>query len=133
MAELIKPKEVEIETMDGEKRTYIFSQPPYFAAREITSQWTTSAMPKVGDYQLNEAMSRKLFSYVAYVDKNGNQIRLTSTALIENHVPDLITGGRIELGMIEYILGFSVLGQVSAFLKRIVQTALAESSKISTP
>jgi len=129
MADLISPKEVELETRDGEKRTYIFSQPPYFDARQITSQWTSSALPKVGDYQLNEEMSKKIFSYVAVKLSNGDIQRLTTKQLIENHVPDLITGGRIELGMIEYILGFSVLGQVSAFLMRTFQTALAETSK----
>lgn len=129
MADLIAPKEVEIEDRNGEKRVYIFSQPPYFDAREITSQWAAGAIPKLGSYQLNEEMAKKLFSYVAAIDKEGRQVRLTTKALIENHVPDLITGGRIELGMIEYILGFSVLGQVSAFLTNAIQTALAETSK----
>jgi len=130
MADLISPKEVEIETKDGEMKTYVFSQPPYFDAREITSQWTTSALPKIGDYKLNEEIARKLFSYVAIKDKNDNLIRLSTKQLIENHVPDLMTGGRIELGMIEYILGFSVLGQLSASLKLIIQTALADNTKI---
>ena len=129
MADLIAPKEVEIEDRNGEKRVYIFSQPPYFDAREITSQWVSGAIPKVGDYRLNEEMAKKLFSYVAAIDKDGKQIRLTTKALVENHVPDLITGGRIELGMIEYILGFSVLGQVSAFLTSAIKTSLAKTSK----
>ena len=49
MADLIEPKDVDIITQSGEKKTFVFSKIPYWACREIVAQYPLSAMPKIGD------------------------------------------------------------------------------------
>lgn len=129
--DLIEPKEVTITTQAGVEKTYVFSKIPYLSVREIMAQYPSSAMPKIGDYSLNEAMAKKLLSYVAIMTENG-PLRLTTAALIDNHIPDLVTGGRIELGMIEYQVGFFETGQASIFFEGLTRKALAFLTRILT-
>ena len=111
--ELIKPTEVTITDQDGTERRYRIGQIPYLSGgREVCSQYITSAMPKVGNYETNEALARKLFSHVDIMLEGDNGQRLTTDALVNNHVPDFVTGLQLEKEAIEHNLGFSIIGKL---------------------
>ncbi|KAF9396647.1 hypothetical protein CPC16_010966 [Podila verticillata] len=71
MNTLLEPKEITIKTMAGEDRTYILSKFPAIAGREIVSQYPISAVPKLGDYKINEALMLKIMGFVAVPADNG--------------------------------------------------------------
>ena len=134
MLNLIEPKEVTITTQAGTEKTYIFSKIPAIPAREIITQYPISSIPKLGDYKVNEQIMFKLLSYVSVKTETGDgkdhEIRLTSQALINNHVPDWETLARIEMGMMEYNCSFFQKGVVSTFLEAIAQKVPPAISKI---
>ena len=113
---LLNPTPLEVEGKDGVKRNYLLGDVPYLPdGREIASQFITTAVPKIGDYKLNEALSRKMFKYIAAVVDGSDPIILTTDALINNHVPDFITGIKLEEAMLERCLGFSVAGKLREY------------------
>jgi len=111
---LIEEMEVEIETQNGDKKTYTISKFPAIAGREIICKYPTSAMPKVGDYEVNQETMLKLMKYVSC-----NGVALKTQALVDNHVPDWETLGKIEAEMIGYNCSFFHNGKISGFLDRI--------------
>lgn len=129
--DLLKPKDIIITDIDGVDRIYTVSRLPFMVAREIGFQYIPSALPKVGDYPVNEGMMQKMMSYVA-VDVNGQKLRLTTPALIDNHIPDLGTGLAIEWHVMEYNASFFHKGTISDFFAGVVQTYLAKISAILT-
>ncbi len=118
MADLIKEKQVSITDRDGVEHAYIISRLPATVGREVMAKYPVSNMPRVGDYEVSEAIMVKLMSYVAAVASTGGQIRLQTKALIDNHVPDAQALARLEAGMIEYNFDFFDKGKASAFLKK---------------
>ena len=44
-------------------------------------------MPKIGDYEVSKEAMLKMMAYVA-VEKEGQEIYLKTSTLIDNHVPD---------------------------------------------
>ena len=116
---LLNPETIEIEGKDGKTRTYQLGDVPYLPdGRQIASQFVTTAMPKVGDYKLNEELSRLMFKYVAVVTDSGDTIILSTDALVNNHVPDFITGIKLEEAMLERCLGFSVAGKLREYQEK---------------
>ena len=73
--------------------------------REIVAKYPVSALPKLGDYAVNEEVMLKLMSFVA-VQVGESQQRLSSRAMINNHVPDFETLAKIEMKMMEYNCSF---------------------------
>jgi hypothetical protein len=130
--ELLKPKEIHITDNDSVQRTYTISRMPFMVAREVGIQYGGSILPKVGDYKLNEAMMLKMMNYVA-VQVNGQELRLATPQLIDNHVPDLDTGLQLEWAMMEYNAGFFHKGTISDFFGDIVRKTLAKISETLTP
>lgn len=106
MNDMIKPQEITIKTQDGEEKTYVISKVPAIPARELVAKYPVANMPKLGDYAVSEEVMLKLMSYVAVVLPDGQHLRLTSQALVNNHVPDWETLARIELKMMEYNCSF---------------------------
>jgi hypothetical protein len=127
MPELLYPKEIQVKTLDGDERTYTISRFPSIAGREIIAKYPLSATPKLGDYAVNEETMLKLMSYVA-VTTNGVLLRLTTKALVDNHVPDWETLARIEVAMLGYNTSFFRQGEVSTFLKGMIQKYLVSAS-----
>jgi len=113
---LIEKKEVKITGKDGIERTYYLGKYPYMPdGREICTQFISTAAPKIGDYKANEALSRKIFKYVA-VKIGDNFQTLETDALINNHVPnDFFTPVKLEAASLEYNMGFSIAGKVQEF------------------
>lgn len=123
---MIEPKEIEI---DGKK--FILSKFPAVAGREIVARYTGSALPKIGDYKINEEIMHKIMSYVGIkLNDKSPPLMLTTSALIDNHTGNWETLGRLEVAMMEYNCSFFLSGRISTFLKDIAQNIPESISKI---
>lgn len=122
---MLQPKEAQIETQDGESKTFILSKFPAIEGREIVMNYPVSAMPRIGDYGVNQETMLKLMSYVAVPMPNGEPLRLTTKALVNNHVPDWETLARLEAAMMEYNCSFFQNGKISNFFAGIEAKAQA--------
>ena len=120
VAPLLNPKEIKITTRKGDVRVYLISEIPATYSREIVSQWTANALPKMGDYAVNEAMMFKIMSYVA-VPMKGTPLRLTTPDLVNNHVPDLKTLETLEMEMAKYNWDFFWGEELSDLKARIIR------------
>lgn len=124
---MLHPKEIEIECLDGSKKAFILHKFPAIAGREIVSQYPLSALPKLGDYKVNEALMLKLMSFVG-VNAGGDPahpLMLSSQALVDNHVPDYEALMRLEAAMLEYNCSFFQNGKLSTFFEVIAAKAQA--------
>ena len=143
MAELLKPKDIEIVDQEGEKRTYVLSKFDAISGREICTQYPLSALPKLGDYPRNEELAFKIMTFVGV--RLGDTVQPFMTkALIKNHVPDWETLLKIEKAMIEYNCSFFLDGSLSTFLgvlakkippliSKILMDSLAQSLPARSP
>lgn len=110
---MINPKPLSLVDQAGTERQYILGQIPYLAGgREVCSQYISTAAPKIGDYEKNQALAEIMFSHIAVVQDNGTELILTTKELVNNHVPDFVTGIRLEEAMLEHNVGFSVIGKI---------------------
>lgn len=132
MPDLLQPKEIEITSQSGEVKTYVLSKIPAIQAREIITQYPISAIPKLGDYKVNEAIMFKLMAYVGVQLEGGKALPLTTREMINNHVPDFEVLMRLEAAMIDYNCSFFTKGTGSTFLEIIVQKAQPWTLKILT-
>lgn len=129
---MIQPKETVIKDNNGVDRTYIISKVPATDGREIFTQYLPTAAPKIGDYKQNEQLMYKLLSFVAVPMDNGVPLRLTTKALIDNHVPDWETLARLEMAMMEYNTSFLNRGSLSTALAGLEAKAPALITKMLT-
>lgn len=129
---MIDPKEISIADIDGNEKTYVISKLPATVGREVVATYPVSAMPKVGDYEVNEKIMLKLMSYVAVVDANGNQLKLSTKALIDNHCADWQVLGKLEIAMLEYNTSFFGRGKVSKHLSGFAEKVPQLITKILT-
>lgn len=118
---MLQPKEVMIKTADGTERPYVLSKFPAIAGREIVAKYPISAVPKLGDYGVNEETMLKLMAFVGVPREDAEPLRLTSRNLVDNHVPDWETLGRLEVAMLEYNCSFFANGKASGFFEAIAQ------------
>jgi len=109
---LLEPKEVLI---DG--KTITISKFPCVAGRRIVSNYLASAVPKVGDYEVNQEM---MFLMMRYVSVNG--IVLESEALIDNHIGSWETCLKVEGEIMAYNCSFFREGRISTFFEDLKQT-----------
>lgn len=130
--EPIQPKEITIKTQAGTGKTFILSKFPATVGREIFCKYPLSAMPKVGDYAVNEETMVKCLSYAFAITESGTQLRLSNKALIDNHVPDWETLAKLEYAMLEYNGSFFGNGKVSGFLELMTAKLPELTSKILT-
>jgi len=133
MVDLIKPKEFSVDDMDGQKLTFLLSRFDAVEGREILAKYPMSAIPKLGDYDENQATMLKLMSYVAIPMDGMPPLRLSTRALINNHVHDAETLMKIEMAMLEYNCNFFQSGRISDFLGEFVQMILAKITATLTP
>lgn len=120
---LLKPKEVTVKDIDGNELTYIISRLPATVGREVLMQYPISALPKVGDYRVNESVMLKLMAHVGVPRATGEPLMLTTQALIDNHVPDAETLMRLEAKMMEHNVSFFGNGRALTFFEGIAQRA----------
>ena len=110
---LREPKEIEIECQDGTTRTFIISKIPAISGRKLVTQYPLTASPKIGDYAKNEELMVELLSYTEIKRADGPAQRLSTRALIDNHVPDWEALARLEKAMAEYNISFFPKGKPS--------------------
>lgn len=117
MAELIKPKTIELPDIDGVMHSVTLSRIPYMPlGREIALSGVMAALPKVGDYSVSEDIAYKLFALVEINQEDQDPIRLSTKALVANHILDPVLGGRIEAAMLAYNFDFFGQGGFLGFL-----------------
>ncbi len=129
---MIQPKEIAVKTQDGAEKIFIISKFPAVQGREIIAKYPLSAMPKLGDYEVNEATMLKLMAFVAVPMTSGDPLRLTTRALVDNHCGDWETLGRVEIAMMEYNCSFFGNGRALSFFELIALKAQALISKTLT-
>lgn len=129
---MIEPKEIPVETQKGEERVYILSKFPAVQGREIIAKYPLSAVPKLGDYGVNEETMLKLMAFVAVPREEGPPLMLSTRSLVDNHVPDWETLARLEFAMLEYNVSFFANGKGSTFLEAIGKKAQAYLSRMLT-
>lgn len=128
MSEFLEPKEIEI---DG--YTFIISKFPAVEGREIFAKYTSSNMPKVGQYEASEAIMLKMMTYVQRVPADGSDpVRLQTKTLVNNHVPNWEILAKLEWQMLKYNFSFFQNGKASDFLKNVGALARSEASKMLT-
>jgi len=131
MSTLIQPKPYDVTLPDGTTKTFILSKFPAVAGREIVTQYPLSAMPKVGDYQVNESVMLKLMAFVA-VEAGDVTIPLSTKTLVNNHVPDWETLAKLEIAMMEYNCSFFGNGRASTFFELFAQKTKSFLLQMST-
>lgn len=123
MADLIKPKEVEIKDCDGNVKTFILSRLPAIPMREVMAKYPVSNIPKLGEYQASQEVMELLLRYVAVrvgEESDTREIQLVNKALINNHVTDGEQLLRIEYAMLQYNTSFFGQGDLSTFLRELI-------------
>lgn len=103
---MIQPHDVTLTRTDGTTVTLVVSKLPAIQGREIMTQYVVSAMPKVGDYENNATLMRKMMAYAAVRLEDGTTLQLTNDALINNHLGDWETLIKAEYQMLEYNTSF---------------------------
>lgn len=123
MADLIKPKEVEIKDCDGNVKTFVLSRLPAIPMREVMAKYPVSNIPKLGEYQASQEVMELLLRYVAVrvgEESDSREIQLVNKALINNHVTDGEQLLRIEYAMLQYNTSFFGQGDLSTFLRGLI-------------
>lgn len=92
-------------------------------AREIFFRYVSGAVPKVGEYSVNEEMALKLLSYCSAVAKGGAEIRLATRELVNNHVPNWEMELKLEEEVANYNCSFFLRDKIWTFLNALAETA----------
>ena len=142
---LLEPKLFTVKTQAGIDKTFILSKFPAVAGREIVAKYPVSLMPKLGEYEVNEATMLKLMSYVGVERAEGAEpLRLENRTLVDNHCVDWETLARVEWAMLEYNTSFFGQGpgsisfgdfgpRVKAWITSILTDSLAQLSQKAKP
>lgn len=129
--QLLRPKEFKIKTEYDGEYTYLLSRIPYDPdGKEIGVLLVPTAV-KTGDYKAHHALCRRMYNYIARV-VDDKPIILSTSDLINNHVPDFNTGIKLEVAMMEYNYLFFVKGVVSSFSNGCAPMFQEWSTKILT-
>jgi hypothetical protein len=111
------PKEIKL---DG--KTYVLSKFPCVAGREIVTQWPLSAIPRLGDYKINQELMYKIMCYVGVVvDGHKDALVLNTESLVDNHVRDWEQLMLLEKEMMAYNCSFFQGGKISSFLEDLAE------------
>lgn len=132
MSGLLEPWEFECPLPDGGTKTYILGKFTAIAGREIIAKYPLSNLPKLGEYGVSEETMLKLMSFVAVPGPTGEPLRLTTRALVDNHVPDWETLARLEMKQLERNCSFFKDGRASTFFAGIAQLIQQLTSKTLT-
>jgi hypothetical protein len=136
---VIQPKTVEIPCQDGSTRSYVISKFPAIEGREIVTQYVATAIQKADGYKANEDLMLKAMCYVSALNSEGQEIKLTTRALVNNHVPDFEALMRLEAALLDYNTNFmhraksfisssDIEGKAMAWISRMLTHLSAQSS-----
>ena len=131
MADLLQPTEITITDINDQEHRYNIGKVPYMAGgRELAVDYLASA--KRGNYKRNQELAAMMFKHIEAITPDGDHIRLTTSALVDNHVPDIPTGLKLELAIAEHNLGFSIAGKIRVFQQEWKRNTEQFNSTIST-
>ena len=137
---LLKPVEFPLTDPDGVTRTYILSNFDCVEGRRIFSQYPMSALPKVGDYEVNEQLMYRIMKHVAVLTNDGRWLRLETEALVKNHIPTTEMLGLIEIEIMKKNFSFFRDGRIFSLFDNLVQLftksllkTLTQSLGLSSP
>ena len=122
---------LEPKTLDDGPRShgggvFVLSKFPATVGREVIMQYPTSALPKVGDYNTNEALMLKIMSYVGVtVAGREEPLMLASQSLVDNHIKSAEDLLRLEWAMMNYNFAFFGNGKLSGILDRVMSQAVS--------
>lgn len=133
---LIKPKEISIVDGEGQTRSVIISKFDAVEGLEIQLMFPPSlamaAIPKVGgDFKIPLELIHKIMNYVA-IDIKGQQLRLSTPQLINNHLGDWEALLKVIWEVMQYNSSFIRNGTLSDFLTGVVRNTLAKISETFT-
>jgi len=115
---MLEPKDISIQLPNGNFKIFTLSKFPAVAGREIVTQYPSTALPKIGDYGVNEGLMLKLMTYVGIPQPEGRPpLMLVTRELVDNHVPDFETLMKIEMAMMEYNCSFFAQGKMSGLFE----------------
>lgn len=129
MADLIKPQAVKVKDRDGNEHEFVISRLPATVGREILAKYPVANVPKLGDYGTSTEAMLLMMKYVAVERDDGSMLRLSTQALIDNHVPDGEALIRLELEMLKYNTSFFGLAGSSDFVGSLLQKYLPQVIK----
>jgi len=113
------PKEVIIDTLEGKQRAFVIHHMSAYDGRKVAVCYTQGALPKIGDYDVNEEMSLLMMRYVGVrIEGNSELLMLTTKQLVENHIPDWECLARLEMEMIKYNTSFFQNGKALSLLNQ---------------
>lgn len=118
---MIEPVEKTFELPNGEQKVFTLHKFDAIAGREIITQYPISGLPKLGDYETNEAIVMKMMKYVGVKTNAGPLLMLSTRELVNNHIPSWEVLAKIEWAMIEYNCSFFADGSASSFLEDLLQ------------
>lgn len=147
MSELIKPKNITVKDADGTEHEFVISRLPAIAGREVLAKYPMTNMPKTGDYGQSKDAMLLMMKYVGKEMENGEVLRLSSEALVNNHIPDGEALIRLEIETLRYNSSFfgnagsqnfldSLLEKLAAGLPKVIETlthSLAQSFPPDSP
>lgn len=125
--DLLEPKEVEI---DGCQ--FVIGKFPATVGREIITKYPLSNLPKIGDYGVSEEIMLKLMNYIERVLPTGDKVRLSTKALVDNHVPSWETLVKLEAASLEHNCSFFQNGKTSSFFTKLGVLAQQKVTEILT-
>ena len=111
---LIEPKEVTVTDISGNERRYLVGKVPYMAGGRRLAVEAIAKLKKL-EYIDDQEIAKIIFSNIAAFGEDGSEIILKTDALVNNHVPDIPTGLRLEIELVEHNTGFSLAGKVREF------------------
>jgi hypothetical protein len=135
MTDLVQPKEISIMGWNGEEWKFILSKIPAWYGREICPQYyptmVTASLPKIGDYPRNADIALKMMNFVG-IYAGDKIIRLSTVALINNHVEDWEMQLMLENEMMGYNNRFFQSGKASNFFQGLFLTMLKKIFQMLT-
>lgn len=125
--ELIQPQEIEVKS-----KRFTISKFPATVGREIIYKYPLSNAPKLGDYAVSHETMLKLMQYVETTTPDGNSVRLTSEALVNNHITDWEMLALLEKEMLVYNCSFFQDGRALSFLTGLIALLEPKTTATST-
>lgn len=133
MATLLHPKEITVKDGDGKEHQFTIHKFPAVQGREILCKYPLSALPRVGDYDINQETMLKLMAYVTCMPAGATvPVALSNMTLVNNHVPDCEALAQIEMETIKYNCSFFRNGLPSTLRNAIEAKAGPLATKILT-
>lgn len=98
------------------------------AGRRIVASYPLTAVPKLAEYEKNEEAMLTLMKFVDVII-DGQPLRLTTAALVDNHVPSWDDLVRLEFETLKFNIPFLTESNVRSFGELIMSYAVNYLSK----